>query len=58
MGEIQAQVAVAHLLKDNELQIVAVDARGNVAVFDGKGKELWERHLATSLTQVLPAALP
>lgn len=52
MGDIQAQVGVAQLLKNNEVQIVAVDARGNVAVFDRFAKEIWERHLGTSLTQV------
>lgn len=54
MGEIQAQVAVADLAGDGRLAIVAVDARGNVAALDADGKELWERHLASLLPQVLP----
>ena len=53
MGELQAQVTVAHLLKDNEIQIIAVDALGSIAVFDWKAKELWERHLNTVLAQVI-----
>jgi outer membrane protein assembly factor BamB len=52
MGEIQAQVAVADLYRDGRLTLIASDARGNVAAFDGDGNELWERHLGTLISQV------
>jgi len=58
MGEIQAQVAVADLHRNGGLTLVASDARGNVAAFDGDGKELWERHLGTAISQVGCCMLP
>lgn len=40
---------------DGETEIVAADTRGNVAAFTPRGKEVWERHLASLIAQVLNA---
>ena len=37
---------------DGVLELVAVDARGNVAAFAPDGRELWERHVRSLLSQV------
>ena len=34
------------------LQVVAADTRGNVAAFNARGVEVWERHLASLVAQV------
>ena len=51
MGEIQAQPVVVDLNNDGWLEVVVADVRGNVAAFDRLGRELWERHLASMVTQ-------
>jgi hypothetical protein len=51
MGEIQGQVVAADINGDGYLEIVAVDTRGNVAAFDWRGRELWERHVASMISQ-------
>ena len=51
MGEIQGQVAVADLTGNGFLDIIAADTRGSVAVFDVNGKEIWETHLASLISQ-------
>lgn len=51
LGEIQAQPVVVDLNNDGWLEVVVADVRGNVAAFDRFGKEVWERHLATMVTQ-------
>eukprot|EP00741_Cyanophora_paradoxa_P017524 tig00020996_g16928.t1 len=45
MAEIQGQVTLADLNADGALELIAVDSRGNVAVFNGRGEELWDRRL-------------
>lgn len=52
MGEIQAQVAVADINNDGFLEVAVGDTKGTLAVFSHKGEELWERHVASAITQV------
>ena len=52
MGDIQAQVAVGDVNGDGQLELIAADARGNVAAFTAKAEELWERHVASEVSQV------
>jgi hypothetical protein len=52
MGEIQGQAVVGDLNGDGQLEIVAADTRGNVAAFDWRGKEVWERRLKSLIAQV------
>lgn len=56
MGDIQAQVAVGDIDSDGYLELVAADARGNVAAFTWKAEELWERHVASLVSQVRPVS--
>ena len=58
MGDIQAQVAVGDINGDGYLELVAADARGNVAAFTWKAQELWERHVASLVSQVWAAWPP
>ena len=48
----QAQVAVADVDNDGRLEMVVGDARGNLAAFNYKGKEVWETHLNSQIHQV------
>ncbi len=48
----QAQVAVADVDNDGRLELVAADARGNLAAFTAEGKEVWETHLESQIHQV------
>ncbi len=52
MGDIQAQVAVGDINGDGFVELVAADANGNVAAFNAKAEELWERHVASLVAQV------
>jgi hypothetical protein len=49
---VQAQVIAADINGDGQTEIVAADTRGNVAAFTPRGKEVWERHLASLIAQV------
>ncbi|KAJ7534477.1 hypothetical protein O6H91_13G096300 [Diphasiastrum complanatum] len=51
MGEVQAQVIVADINDDGELEIVTVDTRGNVAAWTRNGKEIWEVHVKSLISQ-------
>ena len=51
MGEIRAQVAAADVNGDLRPEIIAVDTHGNVAAFDARGRELWERHCVGSISR-------
>ncbi|KAL0024039.1 hypothetical protein WJX77_011082 [Trebouxia sp. C0004] len=53
MGEIQAQVAVGDINGDGFVELVAADANGNVAAFNAKAEELWERHVASLVAQAV-----
>lgn len=57
MGDIQAQVAVGDINGDGQLELIAADARGNIAAFTAKAEELWERHVASEVAQVGPASM-
>jgi len=56
MGEIQGQPLVADLNGDGYVEIFAADYRGNTALFNHRGRELWERHTGGSVTQGATAA--
>ncbi|BBM96733.1 hypothetical protein MPTK1_1g00230 [Marchantia polymorpha subsp. ruderalis] len=51
MGEIQGQVVAADVNDDGKIEIITADAKGTVAVWDGDGKELWEVHLKSLISQ-------
>eukprot|EP00891_Asterochloris_glomerata_P005963 jgi/Astpho2/5963/e_gw1.00080.8.1_t len=51
MGDIQGQVAVSDVNGDGALELVAADLRGNVVAFTIDGTEIWERHVASQVTQ-------
>lgn len=53
MGEIQGQVVAADVNDDGKIEIITADAKGTVAVWDGDGKELWEVHLKSLISQVV-----
>lgn len=55
MGEIQGQPLVADLNGDGDIEIFAADNRGSVALFDKDGRELWERHLRSMISQAAVA---
>jgi hypothetical protein len=44
-------VAVADVNNDGKLELVAADARGNVAAFTAGGQEVWETHLGSQVHQ-------
>lgn len=46
MAEIQGQVAVGDVNDDGQLELVATDNRFNVAVFNWKGEEVWEKRIS------------
>ena len=52
MGDIQGQVAVGDINGDGQLELISADTRGNVAAFTAKAEELWERHVASAVSQV------
>lgn len=49
---LQGQVAVADVNNDGAVELVVGDARGNIAAFDQRGKEVWERHVGSQINQV------
>ncbi len=51
---MQGQVAAADINGDGAIELVAADARGNVAAFSADGTELWERHVKSLVSQVAP----
>jgi outer membrane protein assembly factor BamB len=53
MGDIQGQIAVADINGDGLLEVVATDARGNVAAFTGSGREVWERHVGSQISSAV-----
>jgi hypothetical protein len=44
-------VVIADVNDDGFPELVACDTRGNVGVFNWRGKELWERHLRSLIAQ-------
>jgi len=55
MGEIQGQPLVADVNGDGFLEIFVGDTRGNSALFNYKGHELWERHVGGIIAQMATA---
>lgn len=55
MGEIQGQPLVADLNGDGYMEIFAADSRGNTALFNYRGHELWERHVGGLVSQMATA---
>ena len=51
---IEVQVVTADINGDGETEVVAADTRGNVAAFNSRGGEVWERHLKSLIAQVCP----
>lgn len=51
MASIAGAVAAADINGDGKLELVAADAHGNVAAFDGAGRQVWHRHLASAVHQ-------
>lgn len=45
-------MAVADVNNDGKLELVAGDARGNLATFTADGKEVWETHLESQIHNV------
>jgi len=45
------QVVIADVNDDGFPELVACDTRGNVGVFNWRGKEVWERHLRSLIAQ-------
>lgn len=45
-------MAAADINGDGAIELVAADARGNVAAFSADGTELWERHVKSLISQV------
>ena len=48
------QVTVADVDGDGQLEIVAGDTLGTLAVFTAQGQEVWERHVKSGLSQARP----
>jgi len=55
MGEIQGQPLVADFNGDGFMEIFAADTRGNIALFNYKGNELWEHHVGSLVAQMATA---
>ena len=47
-----SQVTVADVDGDSQLEVVAGDTLGTLAVFTAQGHEVWERHVKSGLSQV------
>lgn len=52
MAEIQAPIVAADINDDGKIELVTVDAHGNVAAWTTNGKEIWEVHLKSLIPQV------
>ena len=51
MGEVQAQVATADVDGDGFLELLALDTRGNAALFNLSGSVLWDAHVRSPVAQ-------
>lgn len=52
MAEIQGAVVAADINDDGKIELVTTDTHGNVAAWTAEGKEIWEQHLKSLVTQV------
>ncbi|XP_044473503.1 protein DEFECTIVE IN EXINE FORMATION 1-like [Mangifera indica] len=51
MAEIQGAVVAADINDDGKIELVTTDTHGNVAAWTAQGKEIWEQHLQSLITQ-------
>ncbi|XP_065852372.1 protein DEFECTIVE IN EXINE FORMATION 1 [Euphorbia lathyris] len=51
MAEIQGSVVAADINDDGKIELVTTDTHGNVAAWTSQGKEIWERHLKSLVSQ-------
>ncbi|XP_015580077.1 protein DEFECTIVE IN EXINE FORMATION 1 [Ricinus communis] len=51
MAEIQGAVVAADINDDGKIELVTTDTHGNVAAWTSQGKEIWERHLKSLVSQ-------
>lgn len=51
MADVQAQVAVADVDGDGTAELLALDSKGSVALFDAKGTLRWDMHVRSPLAQ-------
>ncbi|CAK7333545.1 unnamed protein product [Dovyalis caffra] len=51
MAEIQGAVVAADINDDGKIELVTTDVHGNVAAWTSQGKEIWERHLKSLISQ-------
>lgn len=51
MAEIQGAVVAADINDDGKIELVTTDIHGNVAAWTSQGKEIWERHLKSLVSQ-------
>lgn len=52
MAEIQGAVVAADINDDGKIELVTTDTHGNVAAWTSQGKEIWERHVKSLVSQV------
>ncbi|KAJ4834760.1 Protein DEFTIVE IN EXINE FORMATION 1 [Turnera subulata] len=53
MAEIQGGVIAADINDDGKIELVTTDIHGNVAAWTSQGKEIWEKHLKSLISQCL-----
>ncbi|KAL5809167.1 hypothetical protein ACOSQ3_029858 [Xanthoceras sorbifolium] len=51
MAEIQGAVVAADINDDGKIELVTTDTHGNIAAWTAQGKEIWEEHLKSLVTQ-------
>ncbi|KAJ4704507.1 Defective in exine formation 1 [Melia azedarach] len=51
MAEIQGAVVAADINDDGKIELVTTDTHGNIAAWTAEGKEIWEQHLKSLVTQ-------
>lgn len=51
MAEIQGAVLAADINDDGKIELVTTDIHGNVAAWTSQGKEIWEKHLKSLISQ-------
>ncbi|KAH8484996.1 hypothetical protein H0E87_026678 [Populus deltoides] len=52
MAEIQGAVVAADINDDGKTELVTTDVHGNVAAWTSQGKEIWEKHLKSLVSQM------
>uniref|UniRef100_A0A6N2M2Y7 FG-GAP repeat-containing protein n=1 Tax=Salix viminalis TaxID=40686 RepID=A0A6N2M2Y7_SALVM len=51
MAEIQGAVVAADINDDGKIELVTTDVHGNVAAWTSQGKNIWEMHLKSLVSQ-------